>query len=161
MALSKLKQIERMVKVEEPNKYDLKTFKTNFRLNKESGNFILKTENLSIGYNENKIADIKFELYKGQKLGIIGANGTGKSTLLKTIMGIQKAISGKIEFGHNIEIGYFDQRMAEINSNKTLYDEFSRAFPELTVTEVRNSLGAFMFSGDEVFKEINMLSGGE
>ena len=161
MALSKLKQVERMVKVEEPNKYDLKTFKTSFKLNKETGNLILKTEDLEIGYNQNKIADIKLELYKGQKLGIIGGNGTGKSTLLKTIMGIQKSINGKIEFGHNVEIGYFDQRMAEINSNKTIYDDFSEVFPELTVTEVRNSLGAFMFSGDDVFKEINMLSGGE
>ena len=85
MALSKLKQIERMVKVEEPNKYDLKTFKTNFILNKETGNFILRAEDLEIGYN-SKIASINFELYKGQKLGIIGGNGTGKTTLLKTIM---------------------------------------------------------------------------
>ena len=161
MALSKLKQVERMVKVEEPNKYDLKTFKTNFQLNKETGNLILKAENLGIGYNEKRIATINLELYKGQKLGIVGGNGTGKSTLLKTIMKMQEPIGGKIEFGHNIEIGYFDQRMAEINSNKTIYDDFSEAFPELTVTEVRNSLGAFMFSGDDVFKEINMLSGGE
>ena len=160
MALSKLKQVERMVKVEEPNKYDLKTFKTNFTLNKETGNFILRAEDLEIGYN-SKIASINFDLYKGQKLGIIGDNGTGKSTLLKTIMKMQEPINGKIEFGHNIEIGYFDQRMAEINSNKTIYDDFSEAFPELTVTEVRNALGAFMFTGDEVFKEINMLSGGE
>ena len=161
MALSKLKQVERMVKVEEPNKYDLKTFKTNFILNKQTGNFILKAENLGIGYNQNKIAEVNFELYKGQKLGIVGGNGTGKSTLLKTIMGMQEYIGGEIKFGHNIEIGYFDQRMAEVNSNKTIYDDFSEAFPELTVTEVRNSLGAFMFSGDDVFKEINMLSGGE
>ena len=161
MALSKLKQIERMVKVEEPNKYDLKTFKTSFKLNKETGNLILKADDLGIGYNGNKIANINLELYKGQKLGIVGGNGTGKSTLLKTIKGMQEPVSGNVEFGHNIEIGYFDQRMAEINSNKTIYDDFSEAFPELTVTEVRNSLGAFMFSGDEVFKEINMLSGGE
>ena len=161
MALSKLKQIERMVKVEEPNKYDLKTFKTSFKLNKETGNFILRAENLEIGYNKNKIAQINLELYKGQKLGIIGGNGTGKSTLLKTIMGIQNAIGGKLDFGHNIEIGYFDQKMAEMNSEKSIYDDFSETFPELTVTEVRNALGAFMFSGDEVYKQINMLSGGE
>ena len=161
MALSKLKQVERMAKIEEPNKYDLKTFKTSFKLNKETGNLILKVENLGIGYNDNKIANINLELYKGQKLGIIGENGAGKSTLLKTIMGIQEAIDGKIQFGHNIEIGYFDQRMAEVNSNKTIYDDFYEAFPQLTVTEIRNSLGAFMFCGDDVFKEINMLSGGE
>lgn len=161
MALAKLKQVERMVKVEEPNKYDLKTFKTNFKLNKETGNFILKVADLEIGYNQNKIAKIDLELYRGQKLGIIGGNGTGKSTFLKTIMGIQNPIGGELEFGHNIEIGYFDQKIAEINSNKTIYNDFSEEFPELTVTEVRNSLAAFMFFGDDVFKEINMLSGGE
>ena len=98
---------------------------------------------------------------KKRELGIIGGNGTGKSTLLKTLMGMQNPISGKIDFGHNIEIGYFDQKMAEINSNKTIYEDFSEEFPELTVTEVRNSLAAFMFYGDDVFKEINMLSGWE
>lgn len=161
MALSKLKQVERMIKVEEPNKYDLKSFKAHFALNKETGNFILKATDLEIGYNQKKIATINLELYKNQKLGIIGENGTGKSTLLKTILRMQEPISGKIEFGHNIEIGYFDQRMAELNSDKTIYDDFMETFPELTVTEIRNSLGAFMFSGDDVFKQINMLSGGE
>ena len=160
MALSKLKQIERMVKIEEPNKYDLKTFKTNFILNKETGNFILSADNLQIGYNE-AVAKVNFELYRGQKLGIIGGNGSGKSTLLKTIMGMQAPLNGEIKVGHNIEIGYFDQKMAEINSNKTLFDDFSEEFPQLTVTEVRNSLAAFMFYGEDVFKEINMLSGGE
>lgn len=161
MALSKLKQIERMTKVEEPNKYDLRTFKTNFKLNKETGKLILKTEDLGIGYNERKLATINIEIYKGQKLGIIGENGTGKSTFLKTIMGIQKPINGKVIFGHNIEIGYFDQKMAEIISEKTIYEDFSEEFPELTVTQIRNSLAAFMFCGDDVFKKINMLSGGE
>jgi len=161
MALSKLKQIERMVKVEEPNKYDLKTFKTNYTLNKETGNFVLKAENLELGYNNKTIAEVNFDLYKGQKLGIVGGNGTGKSTLLKTIMGIQEAMGGKLEFGYNVEIGYFDQKVAELNSNKTIYEDFSKEFPELTVTEVRDSLGAFMFTGDDVFKEISVLSGGE
>ena len=85
MAQSKLKQIERMVKVEEPNKYDLKTFKTNFELSKESGNNVLAVENLKVGYNET-LKEVSFKLYKGRKLGIIGSNGTGKSTLLKTIV---------------------------------------------------------------------------
>lgn len=161
MAMSKLKQVERMVKIEEPNKYDLRTFKTNFKLSKETGNLILKTEDLIIGYRKNEIAKINLEIYKCQKLAIIGGNGTGKSTLLKTIVGMQKPISGKIEFGHNIQIGYFDQKMAEIDSIKTVFDDFSEMFPELTVTEIRNSLAAFMFYGEDVFKQINMLSGGE
>lgn len=161
MAMSKLKQVERMVKIEEPNKYDLRTFKTNFKLSKETGNLILKTEDLIIGYRKNEIAKINLEIYKYQKLAIIGGNGTGKSTLLKTIVGMQKPISGKIEFGHNIQIGYFDQKIAEIDSIKTVFDDFSEMFPELTVTEIRNSLAAFMFYGEDVFKRINMLSGGE
>ncbi len=160
MAMSKLKQIERMVKVEEPNRYDLKSFNTNFNMNYESGNNVLKVKNLEIGYN-NCLANISFELYKGQKLGIIGSNGTGKSTLLKTLMGIVKPISGEIEFGHNVLVGYFDQQMLGLDQEKTVFDDFYSEFPELTVTQVRNSLAAFMFSKEDVFKKVKMLSGGE
>ena len=160
MAQSKLKQIERMVKLEEPNKYDLKSFKTNFELEKESGNNVLTVEDLEIGYSQ-PISKTSFKLYKGEKLGIIGSNGTGKSTLLKTIVGALDKLSGNFEFGHNVKIGYFDQQLAQLNSEKTVFDEFYESFPKLTVTEVRNSLAAFMFYGEDVFKKINMLSGGE
>ena len=160
MAQAKLKQIERMTKLEEPNKYDLKTFKTNFELNKESGNNVLAVEKLKLGYDK-EIKEVSFKLYKGRKLGIIGSNGTGKSTLLKTIVGEINSLGGNIDFGHNVEIGYFDQQMALLNSEKTIFDEFYDEFPHLTVTEVRNSLAAFMFYGEEVFKTISMLSGGE
>ena len=160
MAQSKLKQIERMVKVEEPNKYDLKSFKTNFELSKESGNNVLTVENLKVGYDK-ELKEVSFKLYKGRKLGIIGSNGTGKSTLLKTIVGEINSLGGNIDFGHNVEVGYFDQQMALLNSDKTVFDEFYDEFPHLTVTEVRNSLAAFMFYGEDVFKTINMLSGGE
>ena len=160
MAQSKLKQIERMVKLEEPNKYDLKTFKTNFELEKESGNNVLTVEDLEIGYSI-ALSKTSFKLYKGEKLGIIGSNGTGKSTLLKTLVGNLEKISGSFEFGHNVKIGYFDQQLAQLNSEKTVFDEFYEAFPKLTVTEVRNSLAAFMFYGEDVFKKISMLSGGE
>ena len=160
MALSKLKQVERMVKLEEPNKYDLKTFKTNFELEIESGNNVLAVENLEIGYN-TPLSKVSFKLYKGEKLGIIGSNGTGKSTLLKTLVGNIEKLSGSFEIGHNVKIGYFDQQMLGLNPEKTVFDEFYEAFPKLTVTEVRNSLAAFMFYGEDVFKQINMLSGGE
>lgn len=161
MAQAKLKQIERMVKVEEPNKYDLKTFHTNFKLNKETGNNVLHVKDLEIGYNTKPITKVNFDLYKGQKIAILGSNGTGKSTLLKTLVGKEKAISGEFEYGTNVEIGYFDQQMAMLNPNKTVFDEMYDRFPELTVTEVRNSLASFMFYGDDVFKEIAVLSGGE
>ena len=160
MAQSKLKQIERMVKLEEPNRYDLKSFNTNFELEKESGNNVLSVDDLEIGYN-TALSKVSFKLYKGEKLGIIGSNGTGKSTLLKTLVGSIEKISGNFEFGHNVKIGYFDQQLLELNPDKTVFDEFAESFPKLTVTEVRNSLAAFMFYGEDVFKKISMLSGGE
>ena len=161
MALSKLKQLERMIKIEEPNKYDLKTFRANFDIEKESGNNVLTVKDLEIGYNNLPLTKISFNLYKGQKLGIIGANGTGKSTLLKTIIGKERPISGSFTLGYNVEIGYFDQKMAKLSSEKTIFDDFYEEFPNLTVTEIRNSLAAFMFYGEDVFKQIKMLSGGE
>ncbi|MCI8587687.1 MAG: ABC-F family ATP-binding cassette domain-containing protein [Clostridia bacterium] len=161
MALSKLKQVERMVKVEEPNKYDTKTFKTGFKLEKESGTNVVTIERLEIGYSDKIIEDITLKIYKGQKLAIIGSNGTGKSTLLKTIVGKIKQIGGEIEFGHNVKIGYFDQQIAQLNLDKTVFDEFKDEFPQLTVTEARNNLASFMFVGEDVFKQVNMLSGGE
>ena len=160
MALSKLKQIERMVKVEEPNKYDLKTFNSNFKIKNESGKQVLKVRNLEIGYSE-PLAKISFDLYKGQKLGIIGANGTGKSTLLKTLMGRQARLSGELEYGYHVEKAYFDQQMAFENPNLTVLEEFSKKFPDLTTTQIRNSLASFLFYGEDVEKQINVLSGGE
>ncbi len=160
MAQSKLKQIEHMVLVKEPSKYDLTTFKTNFKLEKESGRDVLHVRDLEIGYT-NTIQKVSFDLYRGQKLAVIGENGIGKSTLLKTIVGKLEKLGGDFEFGHNVQIGYFDQQMAFKDSEKTVFDDFLSEFPLLTTTEVRNSLAAFMFCGDDVFKTINMLSGGE
>lgn len=160
MAMSKLKQIERMVKIEEPNKYDLTTFKTYFEVKKQSVNEVLNVKKLGIGYNK-ELQNISFNLYKGQKLGVIGENGIGKSTLLKTLVNRIDKISGEFNFGYNVTIGYFDQQMALLDGDKTVIDEFSEEFPNLTTTEIRNSLASFMFFGEDVFKEVNMLSGGE
>ena len=160
MAMSKLKQIERMIKIEAPNKYDLTTFKTNFLINKQSGKDVIYAKDLEVGY-EKAIQKVSFNLYRGQKLAIIGENGIGKSTLLKTLVGSIDKISGEFEFGHNVEIGYFDQQMALLNSEKTVFEDFSESFPDYTTTELRNSLAAFMFYGEDVFKKISMLSGGE
>lgn len=160
MAQAKLKQIEHMVKVKEPSKYDLTTFKTNFALEKESGRDVLHVKDLEIGY-DSTIQKISFDLYRGQKLGVIGENGIGKSTLLKTIVGTIEKLGGEFEFGHNVQVGYFDQQMALLDSEKTVFDDFATEFPRLTTTEIRNSLAAFMFYGEDVFKKISMLSGGE
>lgn len=160
MAMSKLKQVERMVKIEEPNKYDLKSFHTNFEINRDSGKLVLSVRDLEIGYN-SVLANISFDLYRGKKLGIIGANGKGKSTLLKTLINEIPKINGSFEYGHNIDFEYFDQQMAFEDTNQTIFDEFSTMFPNLTTTQVRNSLAAFLFFGEDVFKEIKVLSGGE
>lgn len=159
MALSKLKQIERMVKIEEPNKYDLKTFHNNFNI-KPSGKDVLHVNDLKIGYNK-VLQKVNFSLYRGEKLGIIGENGIGKSTLLKTIAGVLNPLGGNFEFGHNVNIGYFDQQMEFKNMENTVFEEFSEKFPELTTTKLRTILGSFLFTGEDVEKKIKVLSGGE
>ena len=160
MALSKLKKIEQMVIIEEPNKYDLKTFHANFNIEVESGKMVLTAKNLEIGYDK-PIQNVTFELYKGQKLGIIGENGIGKSTLLKTLNGNIQKLGGKFEYGYHVVKGYFDQQMEFLNTENTVFDEISNTFPNLTTTQIRNILGSFLFSGDDAFKKIKVLSGGE
>ena len=159
MALSKLKQIERMVKIEEPNKYDLKTFHNNFDI-KKSGENVLKVKELEIGY-EKVLQKISFELYRGDKLAVIGENGIGKSTLLKTLAGKIESLGGSFELGHNVFLNYFDQQLEFENEENTVFEEFSKKFPELTTTKLRTILGTFLFSGEDVDKKIKMLSGGE
>ena len=160
MALSKLKQIERMTIIEEPSKYDLKTFHTNFELKTESGKMVLTVKNLQIGYDK-PIAEVSFELFRGQKLAIIGENGIGKSTLLKTLNGDIPKLGGEFEYGYHVEKGYFDQQMEFSNPENTVFDEFYESFPNLTTTQIRTILGTFLFSGKDVFKKIKVLSGGE
>ena len=160
MAQSKQKAIDRMVIIEAPDKYDNKTFHANFQPEKETGNDVLYTSELAIGY-DHPLSVVSLDLKRGEKLGILGGNGLGKSTLLKTIVGKIPALSGEYRFGTNVQIGYFDQQMAMYTSNKTVLDDFWDEYPNLTETEARNALGAFLFSGEDVFKNVNMLSGGE
>ena len=160
MALSKLKQIERMIIVEEPNKYDLKSFHTNFNIDRESGKLVLKVKDLKIGYDK-QLAQVSFELFKGQKLAIIGANGMGKSTLLKTLIEQIPELGGEYEYGYHVDQAYFDQQMDFVDKEKTVLEEFSESFPNLTITETRSSLAAFMFYEDDIQRQIKLLSGGE
>jgi ATP-binding cassette subfamily F protein 3 len=160
MALSKLRKIEQMTIVKQPNKYDLKTFHSNFNIEVQSGNMVLSAHYLEIGYDKI-LSKISLELYKGQKLAIIGENGTGKSTFLKTLIGDIPKLGGNFEFGYHVNYEYFDQQMSFTNPNQTVFDEYYNTFPNLTTTQARTDLGTFLFSGDDVFKEINVLSGGE
>lgn len=160
MAQSKQKAIDRMVIIEAPDKYDNKTFHANFQPEKETGNDVLYTSELAIGY-DHPLSVVSLDLKRGEKLGILGGNGLGKSTFLKTIVGKIPALSGEYRFGTNVQIGYFDQQMAMYTSNKIVLDDFWDEYPNLTETEARNALGAFLFSGEDVFKNVNMLSGGE
>ena len=160
MVQSKLKQIEHMKIIDKPDRYDLKPFHANFEPKIESVKKVLAVSDLSIGYTSS-LATLNFELFRGQKLGIIGDNGIGKSTLLKTLIKEILPLSGRFEFGIKTEVGYFNQQMAEYSSGKTIYDDFHDEFPRLTETEVRTALGSFLFSGEDVFKNVNDLSGGE
>ena len=160
MVQSKLKQIEHMKKADLPNRYDLKAFHSSFQPENIISKTALKTYELKIGY-DRILADISLELPRGKKLGIIGKNGIGKSTFIKTLVGKIPSLGGRFEFASGTKIGYFDQHMAQFRSEKTVLDEFHDEFPSLSETEVRSSLGAFLFSGEAVFKTVSSLSGGE
>lgn len=160
MTRSKLKAIEHMVKVEKPERFDTKSFHAQFQPTVITGNDVLSVQNLEIGY-DYVLSSVTLEIKRGEKLGILGGNGLGKSTFLKTIVGNLDALGGSYRYGVNVQIGYFDQQMAQYQSEKTVLDDVWDEFPNLTQTEVRNMLGAFLFSGDDVFKTVDMLSGGE
>lgn len=160
MAQSKLKQIERIDIIKPPDKADTKSFFSNIKPVLESGNDVLEVKDLKIGY-DTVLSTVNLSLKKHQKLGIIGDNGLGKSTFLKTITKKIKPLGGAFYFGANVKIGYFDQQLALYQSNQTVFDNYSDEFPYLNQTEIRNDLAAFVFRGDDVFKTINMLSGGE
>jgi len=160
MTRSKQKQIEHMEKIEAPDRFDMKTFHADFEPVKETGKDVLSVRNLEIGY-DRVLSEVSFEIKRGQRLGIIGGNGLGKSTLLKTLVNLIPPLSGEYSFGVNVEIGYFDQQMAQYSSEKSVLDDFWDEFPTLTQTEARNCLGAFLFTQEDVFKAVRMLSGGE
>lgn len=127
-----------------------------------SGNDVLTAENLSKSFEDKTLfRDVSFQIKRGEHIAIIGDNGTGKTTLLKIINSLIPASSGQIRLGANVEIGYYDQEHHVIHGDKTLFEEISDDYPYLTNTEIRNVLASFLFTGDDVFKQINNLSGGE
>lgn len=160
MAMSKLKQIEKMIKIDKPNKSNTKTFKINLKTEENSYRDVLKVKNLSIGYDK-ELCKLSFNLERQDKLGIIGENGIGKSTLIKTLTGLIHPLSGKYIYGDRVSIGYFSQNFENLDNNNTVYEEMDKAYPSMTPNEIRTLLGSFEFTGEDVFKKINDLSGGE
>ncbi len=160
MVQSKLKSIERMEKIDAPDSYDNRTFKATLEPTVQSAKEVLKVNNLTIGFDK-PLATLSFNVYRGDRIGIIGGNGMGKSTLVKTLVGKIPAISGTFSTGALVNAGYFDQQMAQIKGSETILDNMLSAFPSLNDFEARSALGAFLFSGEDVFKTIDMLSGGE
>ena len=162
MAKSKMKQIEHMELIAAPERYDNRTFHAQFNPEIETGKEVLTVKDLAIGYEAGKVlCNVNMNLEKGQKIGIIGGNGLGKSTFLKTVTDRLPALGGEYHYGIRVKIGYFDQQMAQYSSEKQVIDDYWDEFPQMTQTEVRSALGAFLFSGDDVFKKVSMLSGGE
>lgn len=158
-AQSKIKYLDRMERIEDP-KSDEKTFKARFTPNVRGGKRVLEIKDLTIGYDQ-PLCNVNLEILQGQKVAIIGPNGKGKSTLMKTLMQQIPPLSGGFLLGHQIEIGYFDQELAQFDTTNTVIEEVWKDFPDLNRTEIRTALGCFLFSGDDVFKTVDCLSGGE
>ena len=162
-AHSKQMVIEHMVKIEKPRRFDTKAFHARYIPRIESYTNVINAKKLEIGYDK-VLSTVTFLLQKKERLAIIGENGKGKSTLLKTLIGEIPALGGEFKFGQNVEWGYFDQQkavMEKVNPEQTVLDNFWEAYPDYLREEVRSALGGFLFSGEEVEKKMGQLSGGE
>lgn len=160
LAMSRLHQLEKMEIIEKPNKIDTNTFKTNLKEITPSVKQVLKAKDLVIGY-DTPLATINLDIIRGKKIGVIGKNGIGKSTLLKTLHGIITPISGEVSYGLHVNPGYFDQSLIMEDTNNTVLSEFTQQVPEVLHEKARSALGSFLFKGDDVYKNVNVLSGGE
>ncbi|OOV75719.1 ABC-F family ATP-binding cassette domain-containing protein [Mammaliicoccus fleurettii] len=160
MAKSRRKVLERMERIDKP-RLDAKSAQINFEINRATGEDVLKINNLEIGYSESITSPINLEVKRHDRIAIIGPNGIGKSTLIKTIAQKLPALAGDVLFGSNIQIGYYDQKQAEFKSNMTILDYVWNQYSHMLEKDIRTILGRFLFTQDEVKKVINDLSGGE
>ena len=160
LAMSRLHQLEKMDILERPNKIEAITFKTNIDNIVMPSREVFILDNLEVGYDK-VLYNLNLYVRRGDKIGIIGPNGLGKSTILKTIVGLIPKIQGTITVGNNVNIGYFDQSLMMLDENNTVLEEFMAQFPKVSEYEARCSLGSFLFKGDDVLKKLKVLSGGE
>ncbi|MBF0720526.1 ABC-F family ATP-binding cassette domain-containing protein [Staphylococcus sciuri] len=160
MAKSRRKVLERMERIEKP-RLDAKSAQINFEINRATGEDVLKVQNLDIGYSKSITPPINLEVKRHDRIAIIGLNGIGKSTLIKTIAQKIPALGGNIVYGSNIQIGYYDQKQAEFTSNMTILDYVWNQYSHMPEKDIRTILGRFLFTQEEVKKVINDLSGGE
>lgn len=161
MAQSRRKVIEKTDWMESPDG-DEKSASFGFTIDRPSGNDVLRLEQIAVGYlNKTVSSNISFSVYKQDRIALVGPNGVGKSTLLKTIMKQLNATDGKIQYGTNVQFGYYDQEQAALTGNKTALQELWDEWPLMNERDVRTVLGRFLFSGDDVQKTVSTLSGGE
>ncbi|WP_102260892.1 ABC-F family ATP-binding cassette domain-containing protein [Mesobacillus jeotgali] len=160
-AQSRRKQLEKIDRMDRP-KGDEKSASFSFQIERQSGNDVLKVHTLAVGYQNEVVSEnITFNLSRGDSTALVGPNGVGKSTLLKTIVEKLPSITGNIQYGSNVSIGYYDQEQAELSSNKKVLNELWDEYPLKPEKEIRTVLGNFLFSGDDVLKIVSTLSGGE
>ena len=160
-AESRKKLLDKMDVMDAPDK-DMPKMRLTLEIEKESGKDVLDFSHVTKSYDDKNIfTDLSFEVHKGDRIAILGDNGTGKTTILKCINGLTDFESGEIRFGANVTVGYYDQEQQGLTESNTIFSELHDAYPFLTETKVRNTLAAFMFTEDDVFKRISDLSGGE
>ena len=160
MAKSRQKVLDKMEIIDNPRKDD-KAANIEFRIKEQSGRDVLIVNDLQVGYEEQVGQKYNFSVYKGDRIAIVGKNGIGKSTLIKTIAKKQKKLGGNIQYGSKVSLGYYDQKQAEFESSKTILNELWDEYPLMKEAEVRTVLGRFLFRGDDVLKIVRDLSGGE
>ena len=160
-AESRQKQLEKIDRVEAPVTH-IENMRLSLDISKESGKDVLTVHDLSKSFDEKHLfSNINFEIKRGERVAIIGDNGTGKTTLLKIINGLLSPDTGEVIYGSNVSIAYYDQEHQVLHMDKTLFDEISDTYPDMNNTQIRNILAAFLFTGEDVFKKIGDLSGGE